>query len=233
MEDRTEYYRKMTDLAQEQRSLFGIQGAKISRTDFRKIYKHYGIELSQWPLPNMSGKPLKKLRGVYFPDLHGKPSVLAARLPEEPYIFTLAHELKHHLMDRDSAGAFCLSEVRDEVKEIGAEVFAAEFIYPTKLFFDDLNKLGVTKGQCTARDLVVLKHQTNTSLSYASLAKTRKLAPNVLPNLYRLQGGKKLKSKFTVSQIMYAFSGTESYRKAIDYVILLCLNYFKVVTACN
>lgn len=171
MEDRTEYYRKMTDLAQEQRSLFGIQGAKISRTDFRKIYKHYGIELSQWPLPNMSGKPLKKLRGVYFPDLHGKPSVLAARLPEEPYIFTLAHELKHHLMDRDSAGAFCLSEVRDEVKEIGAEVFAAEFIYPTKLFFDDLNKLGVTKGQCTARDLVVLKHQTNTSLSYASLAK--------------------------------------------------------------
>lgn len=171
MEDRTEYYRKMTSLAHDQRDLFGIQGAKISRTDFRRIYKHYGIELSQWPLPNMSGKPLKKLRGVYFPDLYGKPSVLAARLPEEPYIFTLAHELKHHLMDRDSAGAFCLSEVRDEVKEIGAEIFAAEFIYPTKLFFYDLDKLGITKGQCTARDLVVLKHQTNTSLSYAALSK--------------------------------------------------------------
>lgn len=171
MSERSEYYKKMVTLAHEQRALFDISGARITRTEFRKIYKHYGISIDQWPIAGLDRKAFKKLRGVYFPDLHGAPSVLVARLPDEPYIFTLAHELKHHLMDRDSVGAFCLTQVQDEMKEIGAEVFAAEFIYPTIEFHDDLSKMDITKGSCTARDIVVLKHQTATSLSYAALAK--------------------------------------------------------------
>jgi len=171
MHERTEYYTKMAALALEQRTLFGIKGARITRNEFRKIYKHYGINIDLWPMTGMTGAAFKKLRGVYFPELNGSPSVLIARLPDEPYIFTLAHELKHHLMDRDSANAFCLTQVQDEVKEIGAEVFAAEFIYPTSDFSNDLTKMGITRGACTSRDLVVLKHQTSTSLSYASLAK--------------------------------------------------------------
>lgn len=171
MSERSEYYKKMVTLAHEQRALFNISGARITRTEFRKIYKHYGISIDQWPIAGLNGKAFKKLRGVYFPDLNGVPSVLVARLPDEPYIFTLAHELKHHLMDRDSVGAFCLTQVQDEIKEIGAEVFAAEFIYPTSEFSSDLGKMEIPKGSCTSRDLVVLKHQTATSLSYAALAK--------------------------------------------------------------
>lgn len=175
MSERSEYYRKMVTLAYAQRALFNISGARITRTEFRKIYRHYGIGIDQWPIASLSGKAFKKLRGVYFPDLNGVPFVLVARLPDEPYIFTLAHELKHHLMDRDSVGAFCLTKVQDEIKEIGAEVFAAEFIYPTADFRNDLSKMEVAKGSCTSRDLVVLKHQTATSLSYAALAKRAEL----------------------------------------------------------
>lgn len=172
MSERSDYYRQMVSLALEQRALFSINRASISRTEFRRIYKYYGISIQQWPMNGIEGKKFKKLRGVYFPNLHGSPNVLIARgLPDEPYIFTLAHELKHHLLDRDTASAFCLSEVQDEVKEIGAEVFAAEFIYPTKMFCDDLEEMGIDKGDCTAQDLVVLKRQTKTSLSYAALAK--------------------------------------------------------------
>jgi hypothetical protein len=39
-------------------------------------------------------------------------------------------ELKHHLVDRDSAGGFCSESNRDDAIEIGAEIFAAELIFP-------------------------------------------------------------------------------------------------------
>ncbi|MBM3210446.1 ImmA/IrrE family metallo-endopeptidase [Candidatus Saccharibacteria bacterium] len=195
MSERSDYYKKMETLAHEQRALFNISGARISRTEFRKIYKHYGIGIDQWPMAGMGGKAFKKLRGVYFPDLSGIPAVLIARLPDEPYIFTLAHELKHHLMDRDSVGAFCLTQVQDELKEIGAEVFAAEFIYPTSMFHEDLDKMDVVKGSCTARDLVVLKHQTATSLSYAALVKRAEFTGYAAKKSLPRTGWKKLEER--------------------------------------
>jgi len=83
----------------------------------------------------------------------------------------MGHELKHHLVDRDSLVALCDPSNQSAEIEIGAEVFAAELIYPERMFTENLTDMGVAKGACTARDLVVLKHETRTTLSYAGIAK--------------------------------------------------------------
>jgi Zn-dependent peptidase ImmA (M78 family) len=60
--------------------------------------------------------------------------MLAGGLPGGPTIFTMAHELKHRLVD-SKIGIF-LRETSDQTRriEIAAEVFAAELIYPEKEF---------------------------------------------------------------------------------------------------
>ena len=56
--------------------------------------------------------------------------------------------------------------------EIGAEVFAAELIYPEKDFVYDLVRLlrGIPQ-KITRESLVELKRRTHTTLSYTALAK--------------------------------------------------------------
>ncbi|HEV8072402.1 MAG TPA: ImmA/IrrE family metallo-endopeptidase [Planctomycetaceae bacterium] len=92
-------------------------------------------------------------------------------MPEDPTIFTMAHELKHHLVDRDLPVACCRERNADQHVEIGAEVFAAELIFPDSDFLKLLAERGVTKGRCSAEALVRLKHDTRTTLSYAGLSK--------------------------------------------------------------
>lgn len=83
----------------------------------------------------------------------------------------MAHELKHYLVDRNEGVLRCDStNVADEV-EIGAEVFAAELIFPDDAVCAWLGNLGVRKGACKAEDLVHLKQRSKTSLSYAGLVK--------------------------------------------------------------
>jgi Zn-dependent peptidase ImmA (M78 family) len=52
-------------------------------------------------------------------------------VPEEPRLFALLHELKHHYRDRDAIGAgslVCGDYNANRRIEIGAEIFAAEFL---------------------------------------------------------------------------------------------------------
>ena len=86
-------------------------------------------------------------------------------------IFTMAHELKHHLVDRDLPIACCSDRNVNEHIEIGAEVFAAELIFPEHDFLDALTRRGVTAGQCTPEAIVAPKRDTRTTLSFAGLAK--------------------------------------------------------------
>jgi Zn-dependent peptidase ImmA (M78 family) len=86
-------------------------------------------------------------------------------------VFTMGHELKHHLVDRDKIVALCDTSNQSAEIEIGAEIFAAELIYPEDMFRANLASLGVLPGSCTSRNIVDLKRQTNTTLSYAGLAK--------------------------------------------------------------
>lgn len=143
------------------------------KSDLRRLFKHHGIQVDLWPMPGMTRRnALKNLRGAYIDHPDSGPCVMISRdIPDEPQIFTMAHELKHHLVDRGSITAFCHEANTSDVIEIGAEVFAAELIFPQQLFIDTLTSMGIVRGKCVASDVVKLKHDTRTTLSYAGLAK--------------------------------------------------------------
>jgi Zn-dependent peptidase ImmA (M78 family) len=111
------------------------------------------------------------LRGAYINDDCGATVMLAKGLPEDPTVFTMGHELKHHLADRELSLSYCDASNASNPIEIGAEIFAAELIYPDDDFREHLKLMGVLPGKCTAEHLVELKHDTRTTLSYAGLAK--------------------------------------------------------------
>lgn len=65
------------------------------------------------------------------------------KIPEQPKLFALIHELKHHYCDRTALGSgviHCGDYDRNELIEKGAEVFAAEFIYPEAEFAEDFSR---------------------------------------------------------------------------------------------
>jgi Zn-dependent peptidase ImmA (M78 family) len=133
-----------------------------------KVYRAEGIErIDFWP-------NLRQIRAAYFNDECGVSVMLARGLPDEPTIFSMAHELKHHLVDKDLMISLCapvdnarIADDRNAI-EIGAEVFAAEFIYPEADFVRDFEKIG---GPCNPKALVRLKEATSTSLSYQAMVK--------------------------------------------------------------
>src|SRR5712692_10777731 len=90
-------------------------------------------------------------------------------------VFTMAHELKHHLVDAGAAVSLCSFENERAPIEIGAEVFAAELIFPEQDFVVALRQAGVQAGKCSTGELVHLKRRTRTTLSYAGLAKRAEL----------------------------------------------------------
>jgi len=162
----TGYYYEMRELALEVRSRNDIEGADLSMREMWKVYRAEGIE----ELHFRHG--FKQLRGAYFNDDYGVTVMLAGGLPDEPTIFTMAHELKHHLVDSKAGSVLCLTNEQTRRIEIGAEVFAAEFIYPEKDFVYDLFRLLRGMPQTVSPVLLVeLKRKTQTTLSYAALAK--------------------------------------------------------------
>ncbi len=162
---RSEYYEQLKTLARRTRIRFNLHSPRVLRSDLRRIYQLEGIRIDLWP------HKLKHLRGAYFNDELGPTVMLAKGLPEDPMVFTMAHELKHHLADRDSSLSYCDPSNQSNPIEIGAEIFAAELIYPDEEFQSDLETMGIGVGQCTPEVLVRLKHETRTTLSYAGLAK--------------------------------------------------------------
>ena len=162
----TSYYYEMRELAQEVRARNGIEGPDVSMREMWRTYRAEGIE----ELHFRHG--FKQLRGAYFNDECGVTVMLAGGLPDEPTIFTMAHELKHHLVDSKAGTVLCQTDEQLRRIEIGAEVFAAEFIYPEKDFVYDLFRLlrGMPRN-VTPELLIELKRKTDTTLSYAALAK--------------------------------------------------------------
>jgi Zn-dependent peptidase ImmA (M78 family) len=105
----------------------------------------------------------------------GDPSVLVNRkLPPEPRLFAMVHELKHHYCDQ---GLLVNGEIRcgdynaNELIEKAAEVFAAEFIYPSQEFRDCTKSLGLEIGQVTKEQVVELKRACGAQVSYTFLQK--------------------------------------------------------------
>jgi hypothetical protein len=131
----------------------------------RHIYREYEIQIDLWPYK------VKKLRGAYFNDENGCSVLLVKELPVDPMVFTMAHELKHHLVDRNEQTIICDESNQNEVIEIGAEVFAAEFLFPDNIFVASMEDMGIATGKCEPKTIVRLKRNTKTTLSFAGLAK--------------------------------------------------------------
>lgn len=162
---RSQYYEALKKLARETRAEYGLTSPRVLRSDLRRIYRDQGIRIDLWD------QKFTKLRGAYFNDDLGPTVMLCKGLPEDPMVFTMGHELKHHLSDSELSLSYCDSSNQSEPIEIGAEVFAAELIYPEEEFADDLQAMGVSMGRSTPESIVRLKHHTRTTLSYAGLVK--------------------------------------------------------------
>ena len=159
-----DYYDDLKRLARQVRAENGLNSARVTPADMRRIYFRNGIEVDLWPYR------LRNLRGAFICDKLGTTVMLAKNLPRDPMVFTMAHELKHFYRDRNLGISYCDQSNISRTLEIGAEIFAAELIFPDRDFIAELNKMGVRQNQCLPRTLVELKHTTGTTLSYAGLA---------------------------------------------------------------
>lgn len=161
---RSRYYEQMKELAGLVRARYGLSSFCVRKSDLRRIYKAEGVRIDIWPYK------LKEVRGAYFRDFLG-PTVMVADLPNDPYVFTLAHELKHHLFDHGMELLPCGTRNASEHVEIGAEIFAAELLYAEADFCRMMTELRVGPGSCRPHHIVEMKRRTGTTLSYLGLVK--------------------------------------------------------------
>src|SRR5229473_7434717 len=92
---RSEYYTQLKALASEKRTAYNVVTQDLGLQFIRGIYKAEGITIDLWDVP-------ARIRSAYMCD-DGDPSVLINRkLPKEPRVFAMVHELKHHYCDRSA-----------------------------------------------------------------------------------------------------------------------------------
>jgi Zn-dependent peptidase ImmA (M78 family) len=170
--NRQEYYESLKRLAREKRTEYDVRTNAFGLREARAIYRAEKIDID-----NARGK-LRKVRAAYFL-IDGKSHVLlnSNLQPVEPRLFSLCHELKHHWADLqifDADHVFGCLEYLSYNKvppiEIGAEVFAAEFIFPEEEFKDWIAKT-IPPGQCTKEDVVTLRRASPAKISYEFIVK--------------------------------------------------------------
>ena len=158
------YYEDLKQLAREVRAEHGLTSPRVLPSDLMRIYDCYGIEIDQWPYR------FRNLRGAFINDHIGPTVMLAKGLPQDPMVFTMAHELKHFFRDRDLGISYCDQSNLNKSLEVGAEIFAAELLFPDRDFMSHMNAMGIRRDQCLPKSLIQLKRKTGTTLSYAGLA---------------------------------------------------------------
>lgn len=159
-------YSDLEVLAREKRTSHRVNTAAFGIREIRAIYKAEGIRLDQWPTLSW------RIKALYMCD-DGECSVaVQPKLPREPKLFALVHELKHHYCDQPllrNQGASCGDYNANREIEVGAEVFAAEFIYPEQEFREDVECLGIRDWP--AEEVVRFKRQCKATVSYTFLVK--------------------------------------------------------------
>jgi hypothetical protein len=158
------YYEDLKALARQVRAEHGLRSPRVLPRDLMKIYDQYGITIDLWPYR------FRNLRGAFINDRLGMTVMLAKGLPQDPMVFTMAHELKHFFRDRDLGISYCDRSNLNKSLEVGAEIFAAELLFPDRDFVAYMNMLGIRRDQCLPKTLIHLKQKTGTTLSYAGLA---------------------------------------------------------------
>src|SRR5918996_1630250 len=158
------YYEDLKQLARQVRAEHGLSSPRVLPSDLMRIYAKNGIVVDEWPYR------FRNLRGAFINDHLGMTVMIAKGLPKDPMVFTMAHELKHFFRDRDLGISYCDQSNLKKSIEIGAEIFAAELLFPDRDFVAHMNRMGIRTNQCLPKNLVQLKRQTGTTLSYAGLA---------------------------------------------------------------
>jgi Zn-dependent peptidase ImmA (M78 family) len=162
---RRAYYEELQQLAREKRAKYAVDTASFGLREVRVIYKEEGIRIDHWPLP-------RKVKALYMCEDGDCSVALQQAIPYEPKLFALIHELKHHYRDRDALGAgmfHCGDYDANELIEKGAEVFAAEFIYPEAEFATDIDRIRLKFQQ--ASDIVTVKRCCKAKVSYRFICK--------------------------------------------------------------
>lgn len=153
-------------LAHETREKYGLTGPCVKLSQIKAIYKQLGIKVTYWPYK------FSVLRGLYINDDLGPTVMVFKGLPDDPKIFTLGHELKHHLVDN---GVCSTTDDDTTLREVAANVFAAELLLPEELFVSGLDDKNIKPGENTLTEvqhaIVRFKKETGTTLSYTGLAK--------------------------------------------------------------
>lgn len=172
------YYDEMKQLAREKRDLYQVDTAKFGLLEVRKIYKAENITIDYFPMSY-------KIKAVYMCGDNDYSVAVQRKLPDEPKLFALIHELKHHYLDREALGQgviHCGDYNMDDPIEIGAEVFAAEFIYPEAEFEVDVVALRIKNW--TPAEVVSLKRNCKAKVSYRYLCKRLQYLGLIAPGAF-------------------------------------------------
>jgi len=198
---RSEYYETMKLLAAEKRAKHGISTSMLGLQKVRDIYKSEGVQIDLRETSH-------RIRAVYMCD-DGDPSVLVnSKLPKEPRLFAMVHELKHHYCDQSllvNGQIRCGNYNANELIEKAAEVFAAEFIYPSKEFLDCAKSLGLKVGEVTKEQVVELKRGCGAPVSYTFLQKRLEWFGFIEPKVF---------AKVQFQKLEYAIYGEPIFRQA-------------------
>lgn len=163
-----DYYRQMKSLAREKRDEYEIGSQKINLTLIRKIYKQEEIAIDYWDVKS------PRIKASYHCDDIDASVLVKRSLPDEPKLFALIHELKHHFMDREgiiNCEFACGDYNANKSIEVGAEVFAAEFLFPELEMKQSLINFGLTDSTCTPEKIVEYKKNCGASISYQYIVK--------------------------------------------------------------
>lgn len=184
------YYEDLKQLARQVRAENNLNTVRVLPSDLRRIYYKNGIEIDLWPYR------FRNLRGAFINDKLGT-TVMLAKLPQDPLVFTMAHELKHFFRDRNLGISYCDQSNAHKILEIGAEIFASELLFPDRDFIWQMEKMGIRDNECLPRTLVRLKRKTRTTLSYAGLAiKAERLRYAPIGSLTKVKTWRKFEAMF-------------------------------------
>ena len=193
--NRQAYFEDLKRLARQVRAEHGLRSPCVLASDLRRIYDRHGIVIDSWPYR------LRNLRGAFISDHLGTTVLLASGLPRDPMVFTMAHELKHFFRDRNLGISYCDQSNLGKTVELGAEIFAAELLFPDRDFIRHMGMLGVGTDECLPRMLVQLKLKTRTTLSYAGLAiKAERLGFAPPSSLTRIKTWRKLEDLYGLTR---------------------------------
>ena len=162
---RDTYFETLKALAREKRVCHAVRTDSFGLREVRKIYKDEGIRIDPWPLP-------PKIKAMYMCSDGDFSVAVQRKLPDEPKLFALVHELKHHYLDQQliqNGMVLCGDYNQNELIEKGAEVFAAEFIYPEAEFAQLVESLMVSGWH--AETIVHLKRRISAKVSYTFIRK--------------------------------------------------------------